>query len=266
MTEAVSIPSPGLARTGRAVTLARVLWWLALLSIVLGAFRIAATYTVLSITFDEPAHIAAGHAAARQGQVHLRAAAPAAGAGGGGARPVPRRLPFAERRRHVDRGPPRFSMVRAIGPTPNCWLWRGSACCRFLWPRSSWSGCGPAAMSGRSRRRWPSSCSRICRCFSPIPGSRRRMRRLPRRLTAAFFSFLLWLERPSPVRGLLARHDRRAGALHQAVRPTVPARCWHRRHPLSLGMRRAELAADRALLAVAPRHRAARPPPSSRSG
>src|SRR5688572_29682221 len=60
MTEAVSIPSPTLERTGRAITLARVLWWIALISIVLGAFRITATYSVLGITFDEPAHIAAG--------------------------------------------------------------------------------------------------------------------------------------------------------------------------------------------------------------
>src|SRR6478672_8078798 len=60
MAEAVSIPSSSIARTGRALTLVRVLWWFALISIVLGAFRIAATYNVLSITFDEPAHIAAG--------------------------------------------------------------------------------------------------------------------------------------------------------------------------------------------------------------
>jgi 4-amino-4-deoxy-L-arabinose transferase-like glycosyltransferase len=60
MTEAVSIPSPTLERTGGAIALARVLWWIALISIVLGAFRITATYSVLGITFDEPAHIAAG--------------------------------------------------------------------------------------------------------------------------------------------------------------------------------------------------------------
>ncbi|HEV8680618.1 MAG TPA: glycosyltransferase family 39 protein [Stellaceae bacterium] len=40
--------------------LARILWWLALLTIVGGVARIAATYPVLSATFDEPAHIAAG--------------------------------------------------------------------------------------------------------------------------------------------------------------------------------------------------------------
>lgn len=60
MTEAVSVATPGLRRAASTLTVARTLWWLALLTIVVGAARIAATYPVLSATFDEPAHIAAG--------------------------------------------------------------------------------------------------------------------------------------------------------------------------------------------------------------
>ena len=60
MSEAVSVPAGGLLRAVKGITLARALWWAAALSIVLGMVRIAATYPVYSITFDEPAHIAAG--------------------------------------------------------------------------------------------------------------------------------------------------------------------------------------------------------------
>lgn len=60
MTEALSVAPPGWRRAARTFTLARALWWLALLTIVLGTVRIAATHQVFSLTFDEPAHIAAG--------------------------------------------------------------------------------------------------------------------------------------------------------------------------------------------------------------
>src|SRR5690242_4222412 len=52
--------SLGSARRGRTLSLGRVLWWLALLTVIAGVGRIVATYDVLGITFDEPAHIAAG--------------------------------------------------------------------------------------------------------------------------------------------------------------------------------------------------------------
>ncbi len=52
--------SLGSARRGRTLSLGRVLWWLALLTVIAGAGRIVATYEVFGITFDEPAHIAAG--------------------------------------------------------------------------------------------------------------------------------------------------------------------------------------------------------------
>src|SRR3954453_2969181 len=60
MTETIRVAAPATRRTPRAITLARVLWWLALLTIIAAAARVVATYDVLSITFDEPAHIAAG--------------------------------------------------------------------------------------------------------------------------------------------------------------------------------------------------------------
>lgn len=60
MTEAISVATPGLRGAARTFTLARILWWLALLTIVLGAARIAATHKQFSLTYDEPAHIAAG--------------------------------------------------------------------------------------------------------------------------------------------------------------------------------------------------------------
>jgi hypothetical protein len=43
-----------------ATGIATALWWLALLTVLAGIGRIAATYDVFSVTFDEPAHIAAG--------------------------------------------------------------------------------------------------------------------------------------------------------------------------------------------------------------
>jgi len=52
--------SLGSARRGRTLSLGRVLWWLALLTVIAGAGRIVATYDVFGVTFDEPAHIAAG--------------------------------------------------------------------------------------------------------------------------------------------------------------------------------------------------------------
>ena len=60
MTEAIGVVAPATRRTAGAITLARILWWLTLLTIVAATARIVATYDVFSITFDEPAHIAAG--------------------------------------------------------------------------------------------------------------------------------------------------------------------------------------------------------------
>jgi hypothetical protein len=60
MTESITIAAPGIRPLARASALVSVLRWFALLTIVFGAARIAATYPAISITFDEPAHIAAG--------------------------------------------------------------------------------------------------------------------------------------------------------------------------------------------------------------
>lgn len=60
MSEAITVATPRIGRAARTFTLARALRWLALLTIVAGVARIAATYDVFSITYDEPAHIAAG--------------------------------------------------------------------------------------------------------------------------------------------------------------------------------------------------------------
>jgi hypothetical protein len=60
MTEAIGVVAPATRGAAGAITLARVLWWMALLTIVVAAGRVVATYEVFSITFDEPAHIAAG--------------------------------------------------------------------------------------------------------------------------------------------------------------------------------------------------------------
>src|SRR4051794_40296134 len=59
MADVVSNASPAVRNAAKTSTIERILWWLALLTIVLGGARIAATYSVLSITYDEPAHIAA---------------------------------------------------------------------------------------------------------------------------------------------------------------------------------------------------------------
>ena len=60
MTEAIGVVAPATRRAAGAITLARFLWWMALLTIVVATGRVVATYDVLSITFDKPAHIAAG--------------------------------------------------------------------------------------------------------------------------------------------------------------------------------------------------------------
>jgi hypothetical protein len=60
MTEAIGVAAPATRRAAGTWTLARILWWMALLTVVAAVARVAATYEVFSITFDEPAHIAAG--------------------------------------------------------------------------------------------------------------------------------------------------------------------------------------------------------------
>ena len=239
MTEAVSIPPPGLARAGRAVTLARVLWWIALF---VDRARSVPDRGDLSRLLDHLRRAGAHrrrHAAARQGRVHLRAAAPAAGAGRRGARPLSRRLPFAERRRHVDRGPPH--LLRAGRPPRRRAAGAGAARRAAVLRRLAGHGLAVdrAAMSAGSRRRSPSSCSRICRCFSPIPGWRRPMRRLPRPSPRHFSRSCCGWNGPrrcaawcsaSPLRWRCAQNCRRCCSCPPPASPSSPiAGCCDRR-------------------------------------
>jgi hypothetical protein len=60
MTEAATVMTPSLERDPGVAGIARPLWWGALLTVVLGLARIVSGYEAVSVTFDEPAHIAAG--------------------------------------------------------------------------------------------------------------------------------------------------------------------------------------------------------------
>jgi 4-amino-4-deoxy-L-arabinose transferase-like glycosyltransferase len=202
MTEAVSIPPPGLARAGRAVTLARVLWWVALLSIVIGAFRITATYHVVSITFDEPAHIAAGMQLLDKDEftyepLHppLARAAEALApylAGyhsqNGGDMWIEGRRIFYGSGGHPDA---ELLALARLGVLPffiaslaMVWLWAG----RHI-------GRTEAALAVIVLANLPVvlAHSGLATTDAPFAAT----------FAAAFFAFLLWLERPSPTRGLL---------------------------------------------------------------
>jgi 4-amino-4-deoxy-L-arabinose transferase-like glycosyltransferase len=202
MTEAVSLPSSSLARTGRTVTLARVLWWIALLSIVLGAVQVAATYRVLSITFDEPAHIAAGMQLLDKDEFTYEALHPPL------ARVAEALGPFLAGY-HSQNGGDMWIEGRRIfygsGNRPDnelldlarlgvlpffiaslvmVWLWTG----RYI-------GRIEAALAVILLANLPVflAHSGLATTDAPFAAT----------LTAAFFAFLLWLERPSPWRGLL---------------------------------------------------------------
>ncbi len=108
MTEAIGVVAPATRRAAGAITLARVLWWMALLTIVVAAGRVVATYDGPLDHLRRTGAYRGGHAAARRGPIHLRGAAPAAGAHRRRPRPLSRRLPLAARRRHVDRGAAAF--------------------------------------------------------------------------------------------------------------------------------------------------------------
>jgi 4-amino-4-deoxy-L-arabinose transferase-like glycosyltransferase len=202
MTEAVSIPSPPLARTGRAVTLARVLWWVALLSIMLGVFRIAATYSVLGITFDEPAHIAAGMQLLDKDEftyepLHPPLARVAEALGpflagyhsqNGGDMWIEGRRIFYGSGNRPDND---LLALARVGVLPffvaslvMVWLWTGRHVGRV-----------EAALAVILLANLPVflAHSGLATTDAPFAAT----------LTAAFFAFLLWLERPSPLRGLL---------------------------------------------------------------
>ena len=200
MAEAVSIPSSRIA--GRALTLARVLWWFALISIVLGAFRIAATYNVLSITFDEPAHIAAGMQLLDKDEftyepLHPPLARVAEALGpflagyhsqnGGDMWIEGRRIFYGP----GNRPDAELLALARLGVLP---FFVASLVVVWLWTRRH---IGPieAALAVILLANLPVflAHSGLATTDAPFAAT----------LTAAFFAFLLWVERPSPVRGLL---------------------------------------------------------------
>ena len=151
MTEAIGVVAPATRRAAGAITLARVLWWLALLTIVVAAGRVVATYEVFSITFDEPAHIAAGMQLLDEDEYTYEALHPplariAAALGpylagyrsqnGGDMWIEGRRLFYAKS------GHPDVEML-TLAQSRHPAVHDSSA--------SFWSGSGPAAMSARSR-------------------------------------------------------------------------------------------------------------------
>jgi 4-amino-4-deoxy-L-arabinose transferase-like glycosyltransferase len=202
MTEAVSIPPSSLARSGRTFTLARVLWWIALASIVLGAFRITATYHVLGITFDEPAHIAAGMQLLDKDEftyepLHPPLARVAEALGpfiagyhsqNGGDMWIEGRRIFYGLGNRPDN---ELLALARLGVLPffvaslvMVWLWTGRHVGRI-----------EAALAVILLANFPVflAHSGLATTDAPFAAT----------FTAAFFAFLLWLERPSPGRGSL---------------------------------------------------------------
>ena len=168
------------------------------------------------------------HAAARRGRIHLRAAASAAGARRRGDRPLSRRLPLAERRRHVDRGPADFLRKRRPSRCRDADPGAGWACCRSLSLVSSGLALDEPlcragrGRSGRDRARQPAG----------VPGAfraRDNRRTICRDLYGAFFAFLLWLERPSPGAGCCSALPSRSRSVPSCRRccffPRLAARC-----------------------------------------
>jgi 4-amino-4-deoxy-L-arabinose transferase-like glycosyltransferase len=202
MTEAIGVASPNLRSAARTLTLARVLWWLALLTIVVGAIRIAATYHVLSLTFDEPAHIAAGMQLIDEDEftyepLHPPLARVAVALGpylagyhsehGGDMWIEGRRIFYA------NGGRPDFGMLALarLGILPffvAClvvvWLWTD----RYV-------GAIEGALAVIALGNLPVflAHSGLATTDAPFTAT----------FAAAFFAFLLWLERGSPARGLL---------------------------------------------------------------
>ena len=202
MTEAISVAAPGLRRAIRTFTLARILWWLALLTIVLGVARIAAAYPVFSVTFDEPAHIAAGMQLLDEDEFTYEALHPplarvAAALGpylagyrsqhGGDMWIEGRRLYYA------NGGRPDFEMLTLarLGILPFF-----VACLVLVWlwtERSFGPAAGALAVIALGNLPVFLAHSGIATTDAPFAAT----------FIAAFFAFLLWLERPSALRGLL---------------------------------------------------------------
>src|SRR5215204_2788209 len=202
MTEAIGVVSPSLSRAARTLTPARVLWWLALLTIVVGAIRIAATYHVLSLTYDEPAHIAAGMQLIDEDEftyepLHPPLARVAVALGpylagyhsehGGDMWIEGRRIFYA------NGGRPDFGMLALarLGILPFF-----VACLAIVWLWTDrYVGAIEGALAVIALGNLPAflAHSGLATTDAPFAAT----------FAAAFFAFLLWLERGSPARGLL---------------------------------------------------------------
>ena len=200
MTEAISIAGQAVRGAAGTPALARALWWLALLTIVLGVARIAATYPVLSVTYDEPAHIAAGmqlldaHEFTYE-RLHPPLARVAVAAlpylagyhskDGGDMWIEGKRLLYAA-------GHPDSEMLTLarLGVLP---FFVAALVLVWVWT-SRYAGPAEGALAVILLGNLPLflAHSGLATTDAPFAAA----------FTAAFFAFLLWLERPSPLRGL----------------------------------------------------------------
>ncbi len=201
MTDAIGVIAPAKRRAAGPITLARILWWLALLSILLGAARIVATYPVISITFDEPAHIAAGMQLLDKDKftyerLHpplARAAAALAPYLAGYRSQNGRDMWVEGRRLYYAAGHPDFEMLTLarLGILPFF-----VACLVLVW---LWTHRYVGAVQGSLAvivlGNLPLLLGHSGLATTDVP--------FAATFTAAFFGFVLWLDRPSTMRGLL---------------------------------------------------------------
>jgi hypothetical protein len=203
MTESVSIAIPRVRPVARASTLASVLRWLALLSIVLAAIRIVAAYPAISITFDEPAHIAAGMQLLDKDKfayerLHPPLARVAVALGpylagyrsqnGGNMWIEGRRLYYDYANGHPDS---LMLTLARLGILPFF-----IACLAMVWlwtDRNIGAVEGAIAVIALANLPLLLAHSGLATTDAPLAAT----------FTAAFFAFLLWLDRPSTLRGLL---------------------------------------------------------------
>jgi 4-amino-4-deoxy-L-arabinose transferase-like glycosyltransferase len=184
------------------LTVARALWWLALVTIVVGVGRIAATYPVFSATFDEPAHIAAGMQLLDKDEFTYEALHPplarvAAALGpyladyhsqNGGDMWIEGRRIFYGRAGHPDFGMLTLARLGVLPFFVAClaiiWVWTD----RYVGPVE-----GALAVIVLGNLPVFLAHAGLATTDAPFAAT----------FAAAFFAFLLWFERPSAARGLL---------------------------------------------------------------
>ena len=202
MSEAIGVATPRPSRAARSLTLPRVLWWLALLTIVLGAARIAATYPVFSLTYDEPAHIAAGMQLLDEDEFTYEALHPplarvavALGPYLAGYHSQHGGDMWIEGRRifYANSGRPDFELLTLarLGILPFF-----VACLAIVWWWTDrYVGPVEGALAVLALGNLPLFLAHAGLATTDAP--------FAATFAAAFFAFLLWLERGSPARGLI---------------------------------------------------------------